>query len=160
MSSHLRPIVLLDDDPDDLYLLDSIITMAGAANPRRLLNAADSAVSYLSNLVGASGAIGVMPLVCFVDVNMREFDGLEFVEWVRLHDAFAAMPLVIVSGSDDMRHLIAAVQHRAQCYVGKYPSVDAMREILCEAEKFSPEGGGVFRVRSNLFFGRTSLPQF
>jgi two-component system response regulator len=159
MSRPLRPIIILDDNPDDIFLLERVIERAGAENPRAVFLRSEDAIRHLANITAdCDPAHPAMPIICFLDLVLSDLSGIEFIEWVRQHEAFKTMALVITSGSDDPRHIWAAAKQGAQCYVLKYPTASIMREILKEAEAFFLSETGVFEVRGNLLLARKARP--
>lgn len=160
MDSSLRPLVIIDDNEDDLFILQVVLQKAGILHPVRPFGRAEDAVAFLSTL-GGDDAKEMLPLACFVDVRMTGFNGFEFIEWVRNHHVFDPVPLIVTSSSEHPNDLQRAATLGAQCYVLKYPAAAAMRELIRESETYRVADGTrtVFTSPVNLFLGRDPLPK-
>lgn len=77
------------------------------------------------------------PLACFVDVKMAGMSGFDVLRWIRCQHALDAVPVIMLSSSDDPEQLIDARVSGAQCYVAKFPTAAQLRHVLLEAERYS-----------------------
>jgi DNA-binding NarL/FixJ family response regulator len=110
----------------------------------------EEAITHLSDISRTEADDGWRPLLCIVDVKMPGFHGAEVLQWIREHDSYAAMPVVMCSSSDDPKDVSAAAQFGAQCYARKYPSPADFRELIACARRFSGQSGEKFEVTCNL----------
>lgn len=90
------------------------------------------------------------PLLCVLDVNMPGFRGIDVLHWIREHDAFASIPVLVCSSSDDAGDIRQAAHFGAQCYAVKYGSPDDWKEVIACAERFSGDRSERFSVPCNL----------
>lgn len=72
---------------------------------------------------------GVMD-VALVDWNMPVMSGLEFVQQVRQDDAYASMPILMVTSETDLTHVAQALEAGANEYVMKPVSRESIQEKL------------------------------
>ena len=161
MNPALRPIVLIDDNEDDLFILRLVVQRAGLFNPVHAFTRAEDAMAFLSETADAiKPEDSALPIACFVDMKMFGFDGFEFIEWVRNHAVFKRMPLIATSSSDDPRDFFSAAKLGAQCYVMKFPAAAVMRDLVQQADAYRLDGNArAFDLPCNLFLGRKSLPK-
>lgn len=161
-SSHrLIPFVLIDDNDSDRLILEDILVRSQVRYPIRAFARTEDAVTFLSNATDHTGdATGALAVACFVDVHMKGFDGFEFLEWVRNHAAFERMPITVVSGSDDPRHVERAAELGAQAYLLKFPGTATVERLMHAIEHFRSreESDALFAFSGNLFAGREPLP--
>lgn len=128
------PVVFcVDDDADDRRLFAELLARTGLrCRCERFATGGDLLEALLGVLKGAPP-----PLVCFVDVRMSGMGGFDVLRWIRCQAALDSLPVVMLSGSDDPEKLSEAHCSGAQCYVAKFPAVEHLREIICEAQRFS-----------------------
>jgi CheY-like chemotaxis protein len=75
------------------------------------------------------------PLLCFLDVRMPGMSGFDVLRWIRCQHALDAIPVVMLSSSEETPHLVEAQHAGAQCYLAKFPTAAELREIVREAER-------------------------
>jgi CheY-like chemotaxis protein len=152
-----RPVLVVDDNEDDIGLTTLLVRKAGALDIPAFLTT-QGACGYLGSIKGK--ILSRPPLAMVLDVKMPGMSGLDLLRWVRAQPEFNALPIVMWSTSDDPRDLRTAAELRAQCYVAKYPNVPALKEILAEAAGYpgTQEPLRFFKVPSNLLLGRDALP--
>ena len=92
----VRSILCVDDSPSDLRMLETTLTGAGyvvatAQNGKQAVEA----------------AARIKPDLVFMDVNMPEMDGREFVEYVRSRSWQRSVPILMVTSETDQGRLAA-----------------------------------------------------
>ena len=98
----MKPILQVEDDPNDVFLLQYAMTKAGVANPIRLASDGRQAIEYLQG-VGRFANRETFPLPCLVllDLKLPYVMGLDVLKWIRQQPG---PPLVVVmltaSGED------------------------------------------------------------
>lgn len=132
-------IVAVDDELDDVFFLKSIIKRGGTPHRFQHFSNGDAAVAALSSLLAGQSNLS-FPLVCLLDIKMTGMTGFDVLKWIRGQKVFDALPVIMFSGSDDPRDLANARELGAQSYVKKYPSPEAMKTLLEEAENFASLG--------------------
>jgi CheY-like chemotaxis protein len=93
-------VMLVDDDPDLLELMEQLLLDSGYP----VMTAADGeqALELLRD--------GVRPGLMIVDLVMPRMNGARFIDLVRKRDALAAIPLIAVSGNDELIAQAAALE--------------------------------------------------
>lgn len=105
---------------------------------------------HLTEISATNADDGWRPLLCIVDVKMPGFHGAEVLQWIREHDTYAAMAIVMCSSSDDPNDVSAAARFGAQCYARKYPSPAEFAELVGCARRFSGRCEERFEIACNL----------
>jgi len=127
----LPPILIVDDDSDDLFILKHVLTKAGVENAVVAFQDATAALSYLMSENKRLGRLYV-PCIVFTDFNMPRLSGAEFVQAIRHEAGIDQLPIIVVSNSEDPRDLQAARTAGANRFLIKYPSIPQIREIAAE----------------------------
>lgn len=146
----LRPILIIDDSPDDVDILCHGLRRAGIKHPVQSFSGGEEAITHLSEIAATSADDGWRPLLCILDVKMPGFHGAEVLQWIREHSAYASMPVVMCSSSDDPKDVAEAGQFGAQCYARKYPSASEFKGLVACAESFTGDARDIFDVPCNL----------
>ena len=135
MSSPPRSAVILvvEDDPNDVTLLQRAFREAGVRLPVRVARDGQEAIDYLS-AVGQFHDRRQNPVPCLVvlDLKMPRKNGLEVLEWVRLRDEFKDLPVFMVTSSDETRDRQAAREHGVEAYRVKPASLEELVRIAAE----------------------------
>lgn len=149
------PLLLVDDNDDDLNLSTTILHKAGGVAHILTFPGGEELVDYLSRPSEPPGPLGVI-----LDVKMPGQTGLDTLAWLRAQAQFDRLPVAMWSSSDDPRDVSRASELGAQCYFGKYPPVPAVQSMLAHMATFpaSALDARVFPIRGNLLLGRCALP--
>lgn len=128
--SPLSPVLLVDDNADDLFLLRQRLLRAPVANPIVAFPDAEEAMAYLQDVAIAGPATA--PCVMFLDVRMPRRGGFEVLKWVREQPALALMTVVMVSTST-LPEDAARAQKLGARYLVKHPTPDVLGKIVHDA---------------------------
>ena len=130
-----RLIFAADDDAGDLLLLARLLEQPGIPYPCRLFASGETMMDALLNVLRGAPA----PLLCFLDVKMGRMSGFDVLRWIRCQDAFDAVPVVMLSGSNDPHHPDDAAGLGAQCFAKKFPSAIELRRLVAEAQRYAAD---------------------
>lgn len=138
MSSTLQSplIVAIDDEADDVFLLRHLIQKTSLEHRFQPFGNGEAAVAGLTSLIEQNDP-HALPLAIFLDVKMAAMNGFDVLRWIRTQKALEAVPVVMISSSDDPGDVALARELGAQGYVKKHPSVAALQTVLDEAKAFA-----------------------
>jgi two-component system response regulator len=108
-------ILLVEDDPDDEELTILALRQERLANEIAVARDGAEAVTYL---LGA-GARPDPPQLILLDLKLPKLNGLEVLQRIRANDRLRAVPVVILTSSNEDEHIIASYLHGANSYVRK-----------------------------------------
>jgi len=107
-----RPILLVEDNPDDERLTMRALKRSKVTNP--ILIARDGAealeILFTANL---------LPGLIVLDLKLPKIDGLEVLQRIRANERTALLPVVILTSSSEEGDIIESYQLRANSYVRK-----------------------------------------
>lgn len=139
-SSALRPVIIIDDEPDDLFLLRRLLEKGGVKNPViTFLDSEDVRTFFAASAVMQKKVPEFAPCVLFTDLKMPKIDGFELLEWLRKQKAFDGLTIVVMSSSDLPADVERAQKLGADHYLLKYPSPDRIAEVIAAASESTPE---------------------
>jgi len=130
----MKPILQVEDDPNDVFFLKHAMNKAGVANPIQVAVDGQQAIDYLKG-AGKFADRDVFPLPCLVllDLKLPYVMGLEVLKWIRSH-APNSLVVIILSASAEDTDIAAAYQLGANAFLTK-PSEASKLEGLVMAIK-------------------------
>lgn len=150
MSGETQPLVIVEDNPEDLDIFARLVRKAGIANPLWRFEHGEDAIMRLSDLTSESPEnTAPLPITVFLDLKTPDFGGLEILHWIRAHEVFARVSVVMCSGSEDPEDWQRAAREGAQAFVQKFPTAEQMRDLLACAQKFTAGEPAAFAVSCN-----------
>jgi two-component system response regulator len=129
-----RPILLVEDNPDDEALTLRAFSKNGITN--QLVVARDG-VEALDYLFGTGAYQGrdphELPAVMLLDLKLPRIDGLEVLRRVRANEDTALLPVVVLTTSRELQDIQEAYRLGANSYIRKPVDfehfIDAVRQI-------------------------------
>ena len=118
-----KPFVLLvDDNPDDVALMQRVFSRAGVLARDEVVVARDG-VQALDFLFATGEPAGreatLLPRVVFLDLKMPRVDGLEVLRRLRADERTKLVPVVVLTSSDEDRDLAQSYRLGANSYIRK-----------------------------------------
>jgi two-component system response regulator len=118
-----KPFVLLvDDNPDDVALMQRVFSRAGVLARDEVVVAREG-VPALDFLFATGEHAGreatLLPKVVFLDLKMPRVDGLEVLRRLRADDRTKMVPVVVLTSSDEDRDLTQSYRLGANSYIRK-----------------------------------------
>jgi len=125
----LPPILIVDDDPDDLFILKRLLLKAGVLNKVITFEDPSAVIDHLE-LESNSSDRRFMPCIVFTDLNMPGMSGIELTAWIRAHPALKELAVVIITSSTDPADAENARAAGVVRFLSKYPSPEALHTLL------------------------------
>jgi len=117
--SALRPILLAEDNPNDVELTLSALRDLNLVNEIVVVNDGRQALDWLTRTGAYAGLPTPVPAVVLLDLKMPKIDGLEVLRQLRQLPAFATTPVVILTSSREESDLAKGYQLGVNAYVVK-----------------------------------------
>ncbi len=94
------PILLAEDDENDIFLMGRAFDRAGIPNPLKVVHNGQEAIDYLSG-VGNFTQRDKFPLpgLIMLDLKMPWMDGFDVLKWLRTQHQFDSLPVVVLTSS-------------------------------------------------------------
>jgi CheY-like chemotaxis protein len=116
-------IFILDDDPEDQEIFLEVLSEVDSS----IIGLQPQTAHLAFNLMLLDGRI---PDYIFVDLNMPEMNGFEFLETIKKNSALSHIPIVIYTTSTDNRDRNKAMAMGATAFLTKPNSKQALREAI------------------------------
>ena len=99
---NLSPVLLAEDDPNDVLLVRRAFRENKALNPVQAVGNGDEAIQYLAGEGQfADRAAYPFPVLFLLDLKMPVVDGLEVLQWLHRHPEIPRkLPVVVLSSAE------------------------------------------------------------
>lgn len=94
MSREDRPILLVEDEADDVYRIRTALREAKVPNPVEVVEDVEAAIARLKGGPGATRASPETPALVILDLDLRVGSGLKLLGWLKEHPGLASVPVV------------------------------------------------------------------
>jgi two-component system, response regulator len=125
-----QPILLVDDNADDVDLTVRSLRAAHLANPIEIVRDGAEALDYLfGEGVFRERAVAVQPALVLLDLNLPKVPGLKVLERMREDERTKHVPVVIVTVSQDQDDAVRGQSLGIHAYVQKPVDFDVFRDV-------------------------------
>ena len=130
---NLRPILLAEDNPNDVELTLAALADHNLANKVSVVRDGVEALEYLRREGAYASRAPVSPAVVILDIKMPRLDGIDVLRAVRADPELRLTPIVMLTSSREEQDLIRSYELGINAYVVKPVKfsefVDAVRHI-------------------------------
>jgi CheY-like chemotaxis protein len=115
----LRPILLIDDDANDVELTLNALAQHQVANEVIVLRDGAEALDYLFRRGAHAERSDSLPVVVLLDLKMPKVTGLEVLRQMKEDEHLKVAPVVMLTSSREERDLMASYRLGVNAYVVK-----------------------------------------
>jgi len=115
----LRPILLVEDNPDDIELTLIALERSRLANPVVSVRDGAEALDYLRREGNWATRLEENPAVILLDKKLPKIDGHEVLKAVRDDERLRRIPVVMLTSSREERDLLRSYDLGVNAYVVK-----------------------------------------
>ena len=117
--STLKPILVVEDNPNDLALTLKALEKSRLANQVVVARDGAEAADYLFRREEFAGREPGNPAVVLLDLKLPKIDGLELLRMVREKEDTSRIPIVMLTSSREERDLVTGYKLGVNAYVVK-----------------------------------------
>jgi CheY-like chemotaxis protein len=117
--NQLRPILLAEDNPNDVELILAAFKKANFVNRIQIASDGEQALDFLHRRGPHAGRAGPHPAVVLLDLKMPKVDGREVLRQIRADAQLRHIPVVILTSSREETDLLASYELGANAFVVK-----------------------------------------
>ena len=125
-----RPVLVVDDEQDDVFLIRRLLDKAGVAHPIIPFLDSAEALAYLRSIADAAPLPEQVPAALFLDIKMPRVHGFVLLKWIRRQETLDPMRVLMLSGSEEPNDRLRAAKLGADDYLVKYPEPAALLRSL------------------------------
>jgi len=130
----LRHILIVEDNEDHLALTIEALEEAGVSNPVVTAGGLQQARAILAECAErAHGGRDGLPCVILLDVRLPDGSGMDLLSEIKEHAVLRAVPVVVLTSSDDTPDIRKAYQLGANSYLVKPVVFDEFHRKVREA---------------------------
>jgi len=127
------PVLVAEDDPNDVFLLRRAFQKAGVPNPIVVFRNGQEAIDYLgSETVPVTGQAENRPVLFFLDLKMPLMDGFDVLIWLQARPAAKRMPVIVLTSSNQDKDIAQAKHLGADDYRVKPQQFEDLIQIVQE----------------------------
>ncbi|OYQ65016.1 two-component system response regulator [Pseudanabaena sp. SR411] len=119
----LRPIILVEDNPDDERLTIRALRRGNIANEILVAHNGEEALTMVLNA-------NPLPSVVLLDLKLPKVDGLEVLRQIRANERTHMLPVVVLTSSSEERDIIDSYNLGANSYVRKPVEIEKFTEAV------------------------------
>lgn len=132
----LRPILLVEDNPQDLELALAALERCQLANPVHIARDGVEALDYLNARGAWAGRAHGDPAVVLLDLKLPRLDGLEVLEQVKHDPLLRHVPIVMLTSSREERDLVRSYEAGVNAFVVKPVDFHAFLQAIQDLGMF------------------------
>ena len=115
----LKPILLVEDNPNDLELTLIALAKSQLANEVVVVRDGAEALDYLHRRGEFRERTAGNPAVVLLDLKLPKVDGLEVLREIRHTDALKSIPVVMLTSSTEEQDVVRSYELGVNAYVVK-----------------------------------------
>ena len=132
IESSPRPILLVEDNPQDLDLTLRAFKRRNLANPVQVARDGQEALDFIPRWEAGETS----PLVVLLDLKLPRVDGLEVLRLLRATPVSATLPVVVLTSSSEDRDVRTAYQLHANSYIVKPVDFNKFMDVAAQIELY------------------------
>lgn len=131
MKHYHATIMVVDDDPNDRFLIERAFRKIGVTDPIQMLSDGREAIAYMMGEGKyADRKVYVYPTFIITDLKMPDLDGFSVLEHLKKNPEWAVIPTVVLTSSIDLDDIKKAYMLGASSYHVKPSAPEKLREQL------------------------------
>ncbi len=125
------PVLLVEDDPNDVLLIQRAFRKANLVNPLHVAGDGEEAVAYLSGQ-GAYADRGrhPLPILILLDLKLPRKSGHEVLAWLRAQPELKRLPAVVLTSSREAADVNRVYDLGANSYLVKPVAFDDLLKMV------------------------------
>ena len=133
----LAPILLAEDDENDIFLLQRAVRDAAIRHPLVIARDGQEAVDFLEGAGQfADRARFSLPCLILLDIKMPRKTGLDVLEWLAGREKLRMLPVIMFSSSPRAEDVAQAYRMGANAFIVKPSSLERRAELFRVIKSF------------------------
>ena len=130
MNNCQGPILLVEDNADDLFFMKRAIRAAEIQQRIDVVTDGEQAIEYLSRMEET------LPCLVLLDLKLPKKSGLEVLEWIRSQPRTRALVVIVLTTSKESSDIARAYQLWANAYLVKPSIVEELSRMVRAIKAF------------------------
>lgn len=134
LDKHIE-ILLVEDNLGDVTLITEALKDAKVYNTLHVARDGVAAMEYLHNSLDETNP-QTRPGLILLDLNLPRKDGREVLREIKQHPKLRAIPIVVMTTSQDEEDIARAYEDQANCYITKPVDFEQLLKVVHTIEGF------------------------
>lgn len=131
------PILVVEDNEDDVLLIERAMRQANIKTPLRVLGDGDMAVAYLEGSAPyADRARHPLPRLMLLDLKLPRRTGFEVLTWLRAQPVLRRLPVLVLTSSGQSGDVSQAYDLGANAYLVKPVRLEDLRALVAATSAY------------------------
>jgi len=137
MTGTTKRVLIAEDDPSDVFLLQRAFTAAGVPAALHFVRDGQEAIDYLGGEASfADRASYPLPDLMLLDLKMPRLNGFDVLEWLRKQPGLRRLLVTILTSSDQARDIDRAYDLGANSYLLKPHGTHELSELVMRLQRY------------------------
>ncbi len=124
-------ILLVEDDPNDVFLMQRALKRAAITNPLQVATDGQQAIDYLSGTGKFSDrTLHPLPDLIFLDLKLPYKSGFDVLKWIRHQPALTSKDVMILTSSSEQRDVEECNRLGIRSFLVKPPTPAMLSNLL------------------------------
>jgi CheY-like chemotaxis protein len=130
-------ILLVEDEPSDVFLMKRALKSAQIANPLQVANDGQQAINYLSGVDPYSDRTQFpIPSIIFLDLKLPYKSGFDVLAWIRDQSRLDQTLVMVLTSSTEERDIAQCYKLGARSFLVKPPNASMLLELMVSLNDF------------------------
>ena len=130
-------VLLVEDDPNDVFFFETVWKKAGIVNPLRVATDGREALDYLEGAGEfADRDKYPLPSLTILDLNLPRVMGIQVLKRIREQPALRKLIVIVLTSSENDADISEVYELGANAYLVKPPEMDLLAEIVQAIKHF------------------------
>jgi len=142
-------LLLVEDDPNDILLIQRAFAKASLVNPIKIVRDGEEALHYLAGTGSYTDRSRYpIPALILLDLKLPRKSGFEVLQWLREQPGLAHIPVIVLTSSKESSDINQAYSLGANSYLVKPVGFEGLLEMVKTLGMYwmilnkGPEAGG------------------
>jgi len=130
-------ILLVEDDPNDVFLMKRALKRAAIPNPLQIAEDGQEAINYLAG-TGEFADRNAYPIpnLVFLDLKLPYKSGFEVLEWMKTHPLLESTLVVVLTSSSEEKDIRESYRLGAKSFLIKPPTQTMLLELMLSLKDY------------------------
>ena len=125
-------ILLVEDNPADAEMTLRALRRNNLANKVHWVKDGEEALDYMFGRGSYAGRASGLPRLVMLDLKMPKIDGIEVLRALKADAATRAVPVVVMTSSNEERDVVASYALGVNSYIVKPVQFEAFHEVVAK----------------------------
>ena len=130
MNMNTRPVLLVEDNLDDVELTRETLQRARIMNDLIVINDGEAALDSLVRAVGGGAKPESLPAVVLLDLNLPKLDGFGVLKQIRADERLRRLPVIILTTSPEQESVGKCYELYADHFIRKPVNLERLTEAI------------------------------